>query len=205
MAATSRARRVGLPSTSSSRAKAASTREPTGVGILDRLGPGALGLRQQRGQLEQRERISAGGLEQPHRHVWRERATRATGEQLRRSGEIQAAHHELRESLRHALAAAGREQQDDPLPLQAAGDEPERLARRPVDPRGIVDDRQQRRPLGGGRQQAERRRRDREAIRGGRWPERQRALQRGGLRAGQRAELVEQRREQVGQAGERQL
>ena len=103
------------------------------------------------------------------------------------------------------LAAARREQQHDALLLQPAGDEHERLARRRVEPRRVVDRHEHGRALADRGQQAERRGVEREAVAGHRRPERERARERRPLRRRQRAQLGHDGAEQVGEAGEREL
>ena len=106
---------------------------------------------------------------------------------------------------RGRLAGAHREQRRDRVGEQPADGEQDRGQRRLVDPVGVVDRHQQRLLLRVGRQQAERRRADQEAVAldAGREPER--AAQRGGLRRRDVGEPVERRPQQREQAGERDL
>jgi hypothetical protein len=151
--------------------------------LLDRFGAAALGLAQQTRQLEQRQWVAAGRAEQPRCDLAGDRA--ALLQQRRRRGSVEPAEHQLGHARRLAsdrLAGPRREQQHNPLLLEPAGDEHERLARRRVEPRSVVDGGQHGRALGRRGEQTQRRRVEREAIARHRRPEREGARERRALR-----------------------
>ena len=128
-------------------------------------------------------------------------------EQRARIGIGQAPHRHLRQPRQLALVAdlADREHQRDRLGIQAARDERQRLRRRAVEPLRIVDDAQQRPVpcrLGA---QAEHREADEESIRRVAGAEAEGRAQRLALGAGQRVQVVQQRRAELLQPGVREL
>jgi hypothetical protein len=98
---------------------------------------------------------------------------------------------------------AGRADQHDALGAQPARDEDQRVARRVVEPVHVVGEHDERPLLGGRGEQREHPGRDREAVERGRRLERQRAAQRARLDLGDLVAQRQQRREQLEQAGER--
>ena len=101
------------------------------------------------------------------------------------------------------MPVAHRDQHRDRVRQQAADREQNRLGARRVEPLGVVDQHQHRRLLGVGREQAQRPGADGEPILSAAGPQRQRALQRRGLRCGYADERPEGRAQELEQPGER--
>ena len=163
--------------------------------------------RQSARQLEQRERVAAGLVEDPSLHSLVERAGDRRVQQDASVVGGQSLDHELRQPLEHVLAVgvAHREHQPDPLRQEPARHERERLRRDPVEPLRVVDDAHERLLLGGVGQQAQDRQPDEEAIRRRSVAQAERRAQRVALRARQMPETAEHRCAQRMQAGEREL
>ena len=175
--------------------------------LLERLAPRALAVRQQPRDLQQRERVARRRLHEPVGDRRRHALDLRGGQQLARLGlaerldpqQLQPRHLEPGDGG----ALAQRADHRDALGAEPAAGEQERLQRRLVEPLRVVDRHQHRLLLGGDGEQAQQPGRDREAIvRRGR-PERQRAAQRACLDLGDVVEPVEQRRDELGQPGER--
>jgi hypothetical protein len=174
----------------------------------ERLGPGELARRQRRRHLDQHERVPGRGLDDPLRDGRVERRGRPAREQLagvalaecreRQLGQVGAVEHRL-------VAVRDGEDERDAVGVEAAGGEEERLGRGEVEPLGVVDDDERRRLLGNRREQAERGGADREAVAGGRRPDRERACERAPLRLRQVVEAVEHRPEELREPGEGKL
>ena len=98
-----------------------------------------------------------------------------------------------------------RQQEHDALAAEPAASEQERLARRRVEPLGVVHDGEHGRLLGSRREQADRRRGGREPVARRRRSEGEGAGQRRGLRLGDAVEEGQERPQQIGEPGERQL
>ena len=162
---------------------------------------------QQAGELDQRERVPTGVLDQPPLHLGRQRHGRVLGEQRpgvgAEAGEAQLAQSGRLEAPQ--LAVARGEEQRDPLSLEAPRGEGERIGRRPVQPLGIVDQAHQRDVLGGLGEQGEDADADQEAVldRDPRQPEG--AGQCGGLRLGKVRQEVEDRPHELVQCSEGEL
>ena len=119
----------------------------------------------------------------------------------------QAADRQLRQAPEPLVrpARARREDQGDRLGQQPAGDERERLRRGLVQPLRVVDQADQRPLLGDIGQQAQYRQSDQEPIRRAAVAQPECRAQRVALRAGQVIQMVQHRRAQLVQPGERQL
>ena len=174
------------------------------IGTWSPTGPGAQPWRLGR-ELDERERVAAGGGMQPARGVGRDRPRGMRGEQraCRLGGE--ACKHQLLEPGavdRRRLARAHGQQHGDRIGEQAPRGERQRRRRGPVDPLHVVGEDDDRPLLRERRQQAERRRADEMGLgRGGR-REPERGLERDALRAGQAPELAEHRAQQLVQPAE---
>jgi hypothetical protein len=112
---------------------------------------------------------------------------------------------QLRQSREGAADVASREHERDPLGSEAAGHERERARRRTIEPLRVVDDTQERPPLGGLGQQIERRQPDQERTRrrSGTEPEGDVKRVAPGIR--QAVRTIEDRRAQLVQRREREL
>ena len=172
-----------------------------------RLGAGELPGGQRRRELDQRERVAAGLLEQHVADGRRDRAAGAEADQGLCRVRVQAAELELAQpaGLEAPVAALARaEQHHDALGVESPGDEQQRVGRRRVEPLRVVDQAQDRaalRQLGDERQAGGR---DQEAVAGA-VGEPERALQRAGLRGRQALEQVQRGTQQLVQPRERQL
>jgi hypothetical protein len=164
----------------------------------------ALVLGQHTGQLEQGERIAAGGADELLAHDRGQRAVeQGGGVGIAQSGEPQ-----LRQPMRVELPCivlARCDEHRNRIGLQTPRHEDERVGRRAVQPVRVVDHAQQRLRVRGRREQAEDGHRDDEAVLHavGRQPER--APQRGGLHVRQLVGPLEDRPQQLVQPGEGQL
>ena len=174
--------------------------QPRGDGqrAVERHVAGALRGPERGRQLDERERVARGGVEQLRPH--RGRQILAAQHRDRRLA-VERAEPALRQPGRRELVAGGGEQ-CDPLRLEPAGCEGQRRGRRGVEPVEVVHEDERRAGLGQQPEHAgaEQERLGRRALR---HPER--PLERRGLRPGQRGGPVEHRSEQLMQAGERQL
>ncbi len=103
------------------------------------------------------------------------------------------------------VALADSEDERHRIGLEPAGSKEQRVAGRCVEPVRVVDEDEQRRLLGGGREQAERRGADREAVACCRWGERERSAERGGLGLRDRGQHVQDRPRDLEQPGEGEL
>ena len=118
---------------------------------------------------------------------------------------VQALHDELGQARRRkdtARALPGREHHPDRFGREPARAEDQRLRRRHVQELRVVDQAKERTVISRRREQAQDRRRDQQAIRARRRREPERSRQRGRLRLGQLAQLVDDRAQQPVQAGE---
>jgi hypothetical protein len=163
-----------------------------------------LGLGDQR---DHRQRVAAGGP----MHL-RERGGRDLGAalpgQLAGAGEVEAGQRPGRQAglgQRPGLAEPGGGQHEHRVGQQPAAGECQRLGRRPVEQVGVVDDQPERAVLAPPDQQAEHRGPDREPVRHGAGPQRQRDAEGLRLRPGQPVEVGHGRPEQLGQPAERHL
>jgi hypothetical protein len=173
-----------------------------------RLGAAALRAAQRRRQLDQGERVSFAGLEQPGPDRRSERLGRRVVEQLARRRVRQAAEGQLLQARgveAGAVRAAGGEDERDAIGVEPAGDERERLGGRRVQPIGVVDEAQHRSAFGGLRQQAQHGDADDEAVlaRGG--AEAERTAQAARLHPRQPVEPIEDRADERVERRVRQL
>ena len=165
---------------------------------------GALVVAERARQLEQRERVAAGDVDQLVAH---DRGQGAV-EQGPRLGVAQPGEPQLGQPVRlerARVALARSDQHGDRVGLQPPGDEHERLGRRAVEPVGVVDHAQQRLVVGHGREQAQHGDRDEEAVLDALGGQPEGAAQGRGLDVGELVGEVEDRPQQLVQAGERQL
>ena len=170
--------------------------------IADRPGPQPRRLAR---ELDQRERVAAGGRVQPPGRVRGDRPRGVCLEQRARRLGGQAGQDQLVEPGtvdRGRLARAHGQQHDDRVGEQAPRGEHQRRRRGPVDPLHVVREHDDGPLLREGRQQAERRRADEMRLRGGGGREAERGLERRALRAGQALELAQHRAQQLVQPGE---
>ena len=170
-----------------------------------RLAAGELAGVEQRGDLDQRERVAAGRRDELLGDLVGD-AGGALGQQRARRLRVERGDVHPPQAGRRgveALAVARGEDEDDALGADAPRGEEQRLERRGVEPVDVVDDGQQRLVLGGRAEQAEHGGGDGEAVVGDGLAEGQRPLQRRGLGGRDRVDEVEQRAQQVEQAGER--
>ena len=124
-----------------------------------------LGGRQAAGKLDQCERIAARLGNDSGADSLAERSLDGAYEQLARVLVGQAFDHHFGQACKLLAACSGREQEPDTVGEHPSRHERERLRRWAVEPLGIVDHTQQRLLVGGGRQQAERRKSDQEPLR----------------------------------------
>ena len=143
----------------------------------------------------------AGGDLRRRRGAWT-RAAAARRRRRRRAARRRAARRPRTRRSTSPLRTR-RAEHDDALGAEPARDEDERLARRVVEPVDVVGDDQQRPLLGRGGQQRQHPGRDREAVEGRRRLQRQRAAERARLHLGDPVAQGQQRRQQLQQAGER--
>ena len=167
-------------------------------GRVDRRGAEA---RSVAAELDQRERVAArGGV-----HTVAERTRHRR--QQRRGGLAVEPRERDRRQIRcveqRGLALADREQRSDRLRQQAPQREQQRLGARGVEQVRVVDEQQRRRLLGVCREQAERRRSNREAVAGATGAQRERDLERRRLRRGDAREQPQRRAYQLEQRRER--
>ena len=190
-----------------------------GEGVLDllarghrpgqRLAAGELVGAERARHLGQREGVAGGGDDEVLGDRVGDAVARLALEQLRGGGVVQAADRLRRDALeglqhrRPVGAHARRAQQHDALGAEPARDEDQRLARRVVQPVDVVGDHEVGLLLGGGGQQRQHPGRDGEAVERGRRLQRQRAAQRRGLDLRDLPAQVQQRRQQLQQARER--
>ena len=161
---------------------------PTGSGSDNCLATAELRLGEDVGKLDERQRVSTGGVDQTLRHGRRQLGGDALAKQLRGGGCVEA----LQANLGQAAGVectgvglpAGEDQGDAFLP-EPAGGEGERLGRGSVEPMRVVGQQQDRCVLGGSDEQAQHGGIDREAVpRGERGPPSEPRLQGGALRRG---------------------
>ena len=168
---------------------------------------GELRRRHRARQLQQRQRVAARLGDDAAPHPLIEGDVDRGIEQRARIGIGQAAHRHVRQARQLALVAdlADREDEGDRFGIEAARDERQRLHRLTVEPLRIVHDAQQRpvpRRLGA---QAEHCEADEESIRWVAGAEAEGGAQRIALGAGQRVQVIQQRRAELLQPGVREL
>jgi hypothetical protein len=175
--------------------------------LLQRLGAGPLPRGERGRQLQQRQRVAAGLLQQAAADRGGEPAGPALLQQRRGGVGVQAGKAQLAHPgrvHRAPLAAPQRDQQRDRLGLQPARGERQRRKRRRVRPVGVVDQAQQRPFLGVLRQQRERGHRHQEPVGGLARLQPERDPQRARLRRRQPLGLAEQRAQELVQRRVRQ-
>jgi hypothetical protein len=180
---------------------------PDGQRVLQGLLPRELPCAEQGRNLDQRERVARRRAGKVRGNRRRDRLL-SGGEQpnrvvLAQTGQAQVGQPGECEDGRFGVAQS--DQQHDAFGAESPSGEPQRFDRGAVHPLHVVDDRQHRGVLGRHGEQAERRGRHREPVSRHWRADRQRASEGGRLGAWQAVEMVEQRPEQIGQAGERQL
>ena len=162
---------------------------------------------QRRRQLDERQRVAVGLLEQPLADLRRGRRG-GVREQLG-GGRVVEAVDRVRGHvgrLEHAHVALARaEQEHDALGIEPARDELQRVGGPGIEPVGVVDEAQDRLLLGELGQQRQRTGVDEEALLPAAVREPERGPQRGGLRCGQPVEVAQRRAQKLLQRGERQL
>ncbi|HEV8153738.1 MAG TPA: hypothetical protein VGP78_12430 [Solirubrobacteraceae bacterium] len=160
--------------------------------------------RQRARQLEQRERVAGAGLHEPRGDV----RGHLLVQEAPGSPRVQAGERESGQAVGHeraAFAVTRREEQHDALRLEPARCEDERVAGRAVEPMRVVGDAEDRPRVGRLREQAEHSQRDPEPVGDVVVGQGERCPQRGGLRLGQRGQVVKRGARQLMQPGEGQL
>jgi len=160
---------------------------------------------QRRRQLEQREWVALGGLDQAVTHVRPQPGRGSFGQQRAGGVSVQAREAKLLDAgggERVDVVVAGGKQQHHPLGLEPPGGEGERVGRRLVQPLRIVHQADQRPLLGDLGEQAERAHRDQEAVVAVGRGEPEGALQGGRLGARKPLDVVEHGPDDLVQGGE---
>ena len=164
-----------------------------------------LGRRQPPRQLKQGQRVPPGLGDDQVSDPRVDRPGQRRCKQRARILLAQAGQRELRQPGQLRPVESGREHQPDRIGRQPPRHEPQRLHRRPVQPLLVIDHADQR-PLGGHlREQSKHRQTDQEPVRRRTGAEAERDPQRVALRAGEPTGLVQHRRQQLMQPGEREL
>ena len=166
--------------------------------VIERLPAAQLACRQQRRDLDQRQRVAARHAQQLLGHVRRH----THRQQLERRLAPEPLHAQHRQARRVELPRPQREEHPHRLVADTSRGESHRLGRRGVQPVHVVDDRQHRPFLRRTGEQAQRRGVDREPVAAGRRPERHRPGESRRLWRRKLRQMDEQRAQQLEQAGE---
>jgi hypothetical protein len=155
-------------------------------------------------KLEQRQRVAACLGDDPIAHTLVQRARHDALQQRLGVPLVQAVDDQLREPVEMPLAGrlAHGEHKADRLGLQTAGHERQSLRRCLVEPLRVVDDADERAPLGRVGQEAQEGQADEEAIRGVGVADAKRRAERVALRAGETFEPIDERRAELMNARE---
>ena len=171
----------------------------------DRRRAAELGVGERRDRLVQRQRVPARLHDEAITNPRAHRSSGPGGELGRGIGRKSPELESLDPGRRQPRSVAHRQEEDHALAPQPATGEQERLAGWRVQPVGVVDHGEHRPLLGSGREQADGCRRGGEPVARGRRSEGEGARQHRGLRRGDSVKERQERPQQIGEPGERQL